>query len=207
MLESRKIEKVLRDFFKNPDEELLRRAIGSEKAEALLYALAYGVKDPLTGLFLRSLLLGSEERLGSWQMETLRAKRYKHNLTLCLIDLDGLKQINDGFGYEACDRMIEQLVAVFKLTKRATDILVRWGGDEFVIVLPETDKKSAILYLERVKDQLPEGVEISYGVACWKDNTFEEVFGEANSILQNEKTKKRATGRSSEDEPHKEEED
>jgi diguanylate cyclase (GGDEF)-like protein len=100
--------------------------------------------DPLTGLMNRRAM---GDRL---QHEHERAKRYGMPLSVLLIDLDGLKRVNDVGGHAAGDRVIRGAAAAIKHTLRATDYGGRWGGDEFVIIAPHSSRESARMLAERV---------------------------------------------------------
>lgn len=99
--------------------------------------------DSLTGLYNRRFF---EEELV--RLDTER------NLPLSVIigDVDGLKLTNDIFGHEAGDELIKKVSEIFRKVCRADDIIARWGGDEFAILLPQTEKKDAQKLTERIKD-------------------------------------------------------
>ncbi len=99
--------------------------------------------DALTGLYNRRFF---EEELV--RLDTER------NLPLSVIigDVDGLKLTNDIFGHEAGDELIKKVSEIFKKVCRADDIIARWGGDEFAILLPQTEKKDAQKLTDRIKD-------------------------------------------------------
>ena len=90
--------------------------------------------DFLTGLLSR----GAFQNL--FEQEISRAKRHKHNCTLIFLDLDKFKQINDNYGHLAGDEVLKQVAAIILKSKRKEDIACRFGGDEFVLLLPETNK-------------------------------------------------------------------
>jgi len=75
--------------------------------------------------------------------EWRRSRRYRTPLALLFIDVDGLKQVNDGQGHEAGDRVLRDVAGAIRHTLRGTDIGARWGGDEFAIVAPNTDAAAA----------------------------------------------------------------
>jgi len=100
-----------------------------EKRAKETYKMA--VLDPLTGLHNRR---SGEERLAE---EMSRAERYGRPLTLLLFDIDGLKQVNDKFGHPAGDRVIKYFAERLQKAIRGSDLAVRLGGDEFLVLLPE----------------------------------------------------------------------
>jgi diguanylate cyclase (GGDEF)-like protein len=100
--------------------------------------------DPLTGLLNRRAM---SDRL---QHEYERAKRYGPALSVLLIDLDGLKRVNDAGGHAAGDRAIRGAASAIRHTLRATDYGGRWGGDEFIVIAPHSSRESARMLAERV---------------------------------------------------------
>ncbi len=102
------------------------------------------MRDWLTGLHNRRYF---EETLVD-HVET--ANRYDRELSLVLFDIDHFKQINDTKGHEAGDAVLRQFAALLKSTARKADIICRYGGDEFAVLLPETGKQNAEKFIERV---------------------------------------------------------
>ncbi len=94
--------------------------------------------DPLTGLFNRHHLFNQLER------EVQRAHREKNELALIFIDLDGFKEINDGYGHLVGDRILTEVARLLVDSFRETDYLCRFGGDEFVVILPTTEASAAM---------------------------------------------------------------
>jgi diguanylate cyclase (GGDEF)-like protein/PAS domain S-box-containing protein len=139
-----------------------------EKAKRELEELA--VTDPLTGLFNRRYLMLKLKE------EFLRSMRYNKNFSLIILDLDRFKEVNDTFGHEEGDELLRLISSKLKGVVRATDIVARFGGDEFVILLPEANKIEAVALAERVrntafKDNLPYKYRIvsgSFGVATFR---------------------------------------
>jgi len=101
-------------------------------------------KDPLTGLFNRRLLM---DRL---KEESLRAERSGHGYVLGLLDLDYFKRINDGYGHDAGDRVLVEIAGVMRAAIREYDLCGRWGGEEFLLLLPETGHAEGHEVLGRV---------------------------------------------------------
>jgi diguanylate cyclase (GGDEF)-like protein len=96
------------------------------------------------------------------------ARRHKRPLTLMLLDLDGLKQINDLHGHEAGDTAINAVGAALQLAVRASDTSARLGGDEFGLAMPETTLEQALEVLHRIDGLLAaDGLRVSAGIANW----------------------------------------
>ncbi|MCX7679588.1 MAG: diguanylate cyclase [Spirochaetes bacterium] len=88
--------------------------------------------------------------------EIKRAERYSHCFSIIIIDLDDFKAINDTYGHIVGDKILEQFVAVIKANLRSEDVLARYGGDEFIILLPQTGRVGARAMAERIKHRLEE---------------------------------------------------
>ena len=133
------------------------------------------------------------------------AKRYKETFSLAIIDIDGLKKINDTYGHVAGDFVLKTFSAAAKETFRKADIVTRYGGDEFVVLMPETDLDQAGMAIERLKgrivgkafecEEAPEGLSfaISSGIATYDENVSgkTQMFKSADSMLYQEKSKKK----------------
>jgi diguanylate cyclase (GGDEF)-like protein len=125
---------------------VLAAALAEQRhAEARLHELA--VTDPLTGLF------NYRHLLDVLRAEIARSGRTGRPFTLALIDMDGLKQINDRHGHLVGSRSICRIADVLRRACRTTDTAARYGGDEFAVVLPETSAEGGARVLQRV-DQL-----------------------------------------------------
>jgi diguanylate cyclase (GGDEF)-like protein len=103
------------------------------------------VTDPLTGLANRR---GGERSVAS---EISRARRQRSALSCIFIDIDNFKRINDTFGHQAGDRLLRDLSDLLRHTLRAYDILVRWGGEEFLLILPGVTLDQARRLAERIR--------------------------------------------------------
>ncbi len=101
--------------------------------------------DPLTGLLNRR---GFDELLAR---ELQRSRRTKRPLSLLVGDLDGFKEVNDRHGHPAGDRVLRQVALVLPEGNRATDTVARLGGEEFAVVVPETDEQGAFIVAERLR--------------------------------------------------------
>jgi diguanylate cyclase (GGDEF)-like protein len=101
--------------------------------------------DALTGIGNRRLLT---ERL---REEAERARRYGRPLSVVMLDIDRFKAINDDFGHEIGDRVLIEIARVMEAEVREQDLCGRWGGEEFLILMPETDVATAAQVMERVR--------------------------------------------------------
>jgi diguanylate cyclase (GGDEF)-like protein len=118
----------------------LRKNLDSEKARA--------GTDPLTGtLNRRSFFELAEYELNWW-------RRYSQPFTLAYIDLDNFKEINDHKGHHVGDELLNAVVSTISANIRSTDILARFGGDEFVLLLPDTGSEAAHPFLAKIHDNL-----------------------------------------------------
>jgi len=128
--------------------------------------------DPLTGAGNRRLFLA---RLDS---EMARARRYGSALSLLMVDLDHFKAINDRYGHRWGDQTLVRAAAAIQSVLRGADLLGRYGGEEFIVLLPETDQEEALMAAERIHGAIRElaidtgqgiiSVRISIGVASLK---------------------------------------
>jgi diguanylate cyclase (GGDEF)-like protein len=128
------------------------------------------ITDPLTGLYNRRFLM---DHLGR---EIARAERIQGVVSVGLMDLKEFKAINDRLGHPAGDSVLVRTARVIRESLRAVDAGCRWGGDEFVLVLPNTDMISALSVVERVREcigSIPvagrggRGLDLHYGVASY----------------------------------------
>jgi len=120
---------------------------------ARLYELA--VTDSLTKVLIRRHFM---QRLDD---ELRRSKRYHHTLSLVMVDLDNYKEINDTYGHQAGDRVLMEIAKIFKKSVRTTDLVGRYGGDEFCFALPETPVDGALIFCERLRQKI-ENTQLSF---------------------------------------------
>jgi len=141
--------------------------------------------DALTHAFNRQYL---DQQL---QLEVSRQFRYKSPFSLLMLDIDHFKQINDTHGHLAGDRVLKELVRVVDAEIRENDVMARWGGEEFIILMPETNAQGAALFAERIRQQvadtrfLPDKqVHISIGVIEYRTGTpIDDIMGELDVAL------------------------
>jgi two-component system cell cycle response regulator len=138
------------------------------------------VTDPLTGLYNRRKL---DELLAT---EIERAMRYDRPLSIIMIDLDDLKRINDSYGHPQGDEVLKLVAEAIRTQIRSVDLGTRFGGDEFVILLPEAELEAARMVGKRICEKITstifrgEQLSVSAGVAQWMhEYTSPEHFLEA----------------------------
>ena len=120
----------------------LDNALAIEKADAL------SVTDDLT-------LLSNSRHLNEvLRRETKRAMRSGRPLSMLFLDLDGFKQVNDSHGHLAGSKALVEAGAVIRSCARETDVVARFGGDEFALILPDTDPEGARRVAERIRDRV-----------------------------------------------------
>jgi diguanylate cyclase (GGDEF)-like protein len=145
--------------------------------------------DALTGVMNRRAFMKYAER------EITRATRYGHNLSLVFLDIDHFKQVNDTYGHATGDEVIKTFVDTVKARIRDSDLLSRWGGEEFIIMTPETGINGVKHFAESVRAAIATtgfpGVghlTCSLGVAQWKPGeTFEDFSSRADLALYDAK--------------------
>ena len=116
-----------------------------QKDRAEQAATKLAVTDPLTGTFNRRTFLDLAEK------EIARARRSQAPLSLVMFDLDHFKKVNDRYGHVAGDYVLKRFVEVTQLCLRQEDLLVRYGGEEFCLLLPDTDVGDAVALAERIR--------------------------------------------------------
>ena len=137
------------------------------------------VTDPLTGLYNRRLF---EEY---FEKELNRSLRYNHKLTLILLDLHRFKAINDRFGHPEGDRLLQAAANALQNSLRVSDYAFRIGGDEFALLLPQTDTEQAATLARRLRAaygdtispmHISVGLGMDYGVAVYPDDGDQREF-------------------------------
>jgi diguanylate cyclase (GGDEF)-like protein len=113
------------------------------------------IRDPLTNLYNRRYL---DE---AFENEILRAKRNEHSIGVMMIDIDHFKQFNDSFGHDAGDYTLQLVGTLLTKSIRGDDIACRYGGEEFILVLPNTELDTVIQRAEEL-NQAARDVELTY---------------------------------------------
>lgn len=148
----------------------LSNVIAHEKLQFMAYY------DPLTGLLNRRVMGSILSR------EFNRTRRYQTPLSLVFIDVNDFKQVNDSFGHDAGDKLLKYLASLLFEMSRDSDVAVRFAGDEFVLILPETSAPRAEMMLRRLQNHIfnhPFEVEsnilpfsVSFGIASTEDESI-----------------------------------
>lgn len=172
---------LMQRMLKLQDEaDRLKENISRERKQA--------VRDPLTALPNR---VAYDERL---QQEFVRWKRYRTPLSMAVVDIDRFKEINDDFGHQAGDKALRIVAEILVKKLRETDFIARYGGDEFVVLMPETTIESAAAGATKLLTGVadcgfhfhgrPVPITLSIGVSAWMENdTPDRVFARADAAL------------------------
>jgi diguanylate cyclase (GGDEF)-like protein len=143
------------------------------------------ITDGLTGLYNRTYVLDRFEK------ELAASRRYGKLLSVIMLDLDHFKRVNDAYGHQVGDAVMQRVTAIFKAVIRESDLAGRYGGEEFLIVLPETDCGEAAVVAERIRVQVEElqwtepGLRptISGGVAEFSEEGADRLLQRADGLL------------------------
>lgn len=147
--------------------------------------------DPLTGLANRR---GWDEQLSR---ELARAQRSQTAVSVALLDIDDFKGFNDAHGHQAGDRLLVEAAAAWRGQLRDIDVLCRWGGDEFAILLPGCCECQAKEVIARLGSATPSHQSCAAGIAAWyARETADELLRRADTALLVEKHVRAASGRS-----------
>ncbi len=137
-------------------EELLNQKKQADEAEARIQELEHELEE-VSELVREDQLTGALNRRGldeTIERELKRADRSRTAVSVALLDIDNFKQLNDTIGHQAGDRALKHLTKVIKETLRPADTVGRYGGEEFLIVLPDTDLEAAIEAMQRLQRDL-----------------------------------------------------
>ncbi|XQW84349.1 sensor domain-containing diguanylate cyclase [Thalassotalea piscium] len=135
------------------------------------------------------------------EKEMLRANRYQNPLSLVIFDIDHFKQINDNHGHKVGDRILCHLCELVLSNIRDVDLLARWGGDEFVIILPELCRQEAHLMCDKLKQLINNNtisdelsVTCSFGVSEYQQgDSLDALFQRVDNLLYTSKVQGRNT--------------
>ncbi len=105
-------------------------------------------KDGLTGLYNHAYI---KERL---KQEIYRCQRYEHPLSLLMIDIDDFKSLNDNYGHVVGDKVLKTLSMLMQEILRPSDIIGRYGGEEFLVILPQTNSENSLAVAERIRENI-----------------------------------------------------
>ncbi len=156
---------------------LLSMELSSILERILLYSKVeeLSIKDPLTGCFnYRNLFFDLKK-------EIERCKRYKKVFSVVMIDIDNFKKYNDKFGHQKGNKLLKNIAEVIRKQCRKADIIYRYGGDEFLLLLPESHKEGAGICAKRIEETIYKmnlkvdeniAITISTGIAGFPDDAF-----------------------------------
>jgi len=166
---------------------LQRKKIQLQIEKRMCEATLQSITDPLTGLYNRQFMKHDMER------HMLQARRYKQSISLFFVDVDNFKRVNDTYGHATGDDVLKKLSRCFKYALRGSDMIARYGGDEFIIFLPETDHPAAMRVAEKLRievENLDFGVlggrkvTISIGLTeMGQDEDFKKMLKRADKAL------------------------
>lgn len=145
-------------------------------------------KDPLTGLSNRRELMQVLER------DLAQARRYNYGLVALMLDIDNFKQLNDRYGHQGGDAVLLSIAGIFKAQSRASDVVGRYGGEEFLILMPQTSSEEAPRFAHRLLETLRSSevalnggstmVTCSIGIAvAHPDDDVDTLVGRADEAL------------------------
>jgi diguanylate cyclase (GGDEF)-like protein len=141
--------------------------------------------DILTGVMNRRAFMKYAER------EITRATRYGHALSVLFLDIDHFKRVNDTFGHTTGDAVLKLFVTIVMQRIRGADLISRWGGEEFIVMAPDTNEEEAVIFAESIRlavssAEFPEvgHITCSLGVSQWKaGESFESLFGRVDKEI------------------------
>lgn len=139
----------------------------------------------------RKIFAANKELLDLSAKDPLISERYGNSISLILFDIDDFKGVNDKYGHLAGDNVIKKVAETINNAVRKTDIFARWGGDEFVLLLPNTDLMQALNMAERIKLCISNtsfepdiNISCSFGVATYeKNDTKESLLRKVDDLL------------------------
>lgn len=179
VLEEERIFAINVDYYDNKDDYYVFSLTDitklKEKSNLLEYQASH---DKLTGLFNRN-------RFDEiYTKEIKRARRYENDLSIIIFDVDDFKMVNDTYGHQVGDEVLKEMSQILLNSVREQDITVRWGGEEFLVLLPQTNLEGAILAADKIRIAINEHsftdksltITGSFGVAQLLDEDSEKDF-------------------------------
>jgi diguanylate cyclase (GGDEF)-like protein len=154
-------------------------ALALERVKLIAFLENLSITDALTGI--------ANRRHFEWRLseEIERARRYKYPLSALMLDLDHFKQVNDNYGHQIGDIVLQQVAQRLRRILRRTDFLARYGGEEFIVLAPQTPADRALILAERLRQVIAESpipvadnlqihITISIGVAVFPNHAQNE---------------------------------
>ncbi|HEY9107063.1 MAG TPA: diguanylate cyclase [Roseateles sp.] len=178
----------------------IRRRLAEQREElarALAQLQAIATRDDLTGLPNR------RQMQALMDQELLRSLRHGHGFCVALLDLDHFKRVNDRHGHAAGDLVLRAFAQASQAALRATDVIARWGGEEFLVLLPDTAMPMALVGMERLRQRVADmavdvgdGVRVSVTVSIGltehhADDTLAQTLARADQLLYQAKAEGR----------------
>jgi diguanylate cyclase (GGDEF)-like protein len=167
----------------------LASVVGREQRRAREAALSLSRYDPLTGLYNRAYFFSVLDR------EIRRAARNGSRLAVLMLDLDDLKPVNDTFGHQRGDELLRAVTNAIERNVRSTDVAARYGGDEFVVLLSDTEPEGALVVAEKLRTDIsnlavgsaerPARTSASIGVVTYPDDgaTMEGLIADVDKAM------------------------
>lgn len=187
-------EGIISGLFTETDLQVLniylrQSAMVLDKLKAYKKMERMALTDSLTGLYNRHY---AHMRI---KEEVKRANREKYPVSVVFVDIDKFKSINDTFGHDVGDIALKHVSSLLTLASREYDVTVRWGGEEFVLLLPNTDENGAYILAERLRNQIANSkfdycnITASLGIASFPtdDINMDTVISYADSALYHSK--------------------
>lgn len=171
------VQGIFRDISERKETEEKMRLLNKELCKSNRKLQRLALKDPQTGLYNHRYFAEIIES------EFYRAKRYAYSLSMMMLDVDYFKSINDAYGHQFGDLVLKQFSKKLRKLVRLHDHVIRFGGEEFIVILPGTDRPNALQLAQRLADSLKlcrfgdgsttVGLRFSVAVVCYpQDNIF-----------------------------------
>lgn len=179
----KRAKKLLEKYNENLEKEVKKRTKEIDEKNRLLEDLA--IKDNLTKLYNRNKL---DEVLIN---ESNRANRYNHSFGVILVDIDNFKSVNDVYGHQMGDKVLQEFANILQSNSRKTDTVGRWGGEEFLIICSETEFDGILTQAEKLKEKVEnfdfsvkEQKTASFGVSLYnKNESVKDMIKRADDAL------------------------